>query len=123
VFLESLFTRCETTWHYDIMITVLIAKPVKTVVPACATWLHDQKWYILQADCVYVRRVIRKKVLLFPHTELADWFRGASAKLRQTASCLVMTASPSIRPFPWNNSTPTIQILMEYDICALFENM
>jgi len=29
-FLVSLFTPSQTTWHYDIMITVLITNPVKT---------------------------------------------------------------------------------------------
>jgi hypothetical protein len=81
----------------------------------------DQKWYVLPTDCVYVCRVVRtKKCYCFPTQTLLIGFeaRRQNCEKRLLASSYV---SPSIRPFPWNNSTPTRQIFMEFDICVLFE--
>ena len=115
VFLESLFTPSQTTRHYDIMTIVSITKPVKTS-GYCMCHLVSRSKMVRSAYrmCLCLSCDQQKKVLFFPHTGHADWFRGASAKLRKTTLSIVTSVSPSIRPFPWNNSTPTRQIFMDF---------
>jgi hypothetical protein len=52
-------------------------------------------------------------------TQPPPLFLGAFVKSRNPAIIVVM----SVRLSAWNNSAPTRQTFMKYDICVLFENM
>ena len=46
-------------------------------------------------------------------------FLGAFSKLRKATISFAM----SVRPSAWNNSTPTGQIFIQFDISVFFENL
>jgi hypothetical protein len=50
-------------------------------------------------------------------------FLGAFAKLRKATIVVVMSISPSVRLFAWNNLAPTGRIFMKIDIGVFFENV
>ena len=54
----------------------------------------------------------QNKQLLFLYTPLTHWFLGAFANLRKFTISPVMPVRPSVR----NNSAPTGQIFMKFDI-------
>jgi hypothetical protein len=50
-------------------------------------------------------------------------FLNAFAKLWKTNTRFVMSVRPSVRPYGWNNSSPTGQIFIKFDIGVFFENL
>ena len=68
-----------------------------------------------------------KLLLLLPHSFLNLQVLGRFSKLQEATTscvmCLFVSVCPSVSRFAWNNSVPTAQIFMKFDIWVIFENL
>ena len=81
------------------------------------------KIYVLPTQCIYVFCVDLRTNSDYFTIQHQLTVLGAPPKLRKATICFVMSICPSVRPYAWNNSAPTGQIFMKFDIWVFSENL